>query len=370
MPKRPEEGVSSDSNSRKKKETIVRAVIKRVFICFAVLVAIETAALPSGSFATAQETPAQNASGHAATDLFPPELVRFRPLEGNPLFQGRGKGFWDERIRERGWILREEGIWHMWYTGYEEKEEGDDRAIRKLGYATSSDGLQWKRYQSNPIFDQSWVEDMSVVKRQGTYYMFSEGLHDVAQLLTSPDGIHWKLLGPLDIRQTNGEPISNGPRGTPTAWFEDDTWYLFYERFDRGIWLATSQDMQVWKNLSDTPVIELGPEDYDCRQIAMNQIIKYNDRYYAYYHGSGKNQPHWWSTNVATSKDLVHWTKYAGNPLLPLEDNKSSGILIHDGQQFRLYTMHGKVDVHLPQPLPAESEKQGHGNKNGPQNGQ
>ena len=55
-------------------------------------------------------------SGSAQTensDLFPPELVRFQAADINPLFQGRGKGHWDEHIRERGWIMREGGKWHM-----------------------------------------------------------------------------------------------------------------------------------------------------------------------------------------------------------------------------------------------------------------
>jgi len=103
----------------------------------------------------------------------------------------------------------------------------------------------------------------------------------------------------------------------------------------------------VWTNVSDEPVIELGPGEYDCRQIAVNQIVKHHGRYYAYFHGSGKKRPGLGSTNVAASKDLVHWTKYRGNPLLPIEDNKSSGILVHDGKQFRLYTMHDKVEVHF-----------------------
>jgi hypothetical protein len=44
---------------------------------------------------------------------------------------------------------------------------------------------------------------------------------------------------------------------------------------------------------------------------------------------------------------LIHWEKYARNPLFPIAENKSSGIVVHDGKQFRLYTMHDKVDVHL-----------------------
>ncbi len=285
--------------------------------------------------------------GEEAVELFPAELVEFHPIEANPLFQGRGKGFWDEHIRERGWILRDGDNWRMWYTGFE-GGGGNDGPNLKLGYATSSDGLHWERYPDNPLYDQSWVEDMTVIKHNGAYYMFAEGKYDIAQLLTSPDGIHWTRVGPLDIRLTNGQPISEGPRGTPTVWFENDIWYLFYERRDLGIWLTTSPDLQVWKNVSDQPVLALGPEDYDSRQIAMNQIVKYRNRYYAYYHGSGHQHPQLWSTNVATSTDLLHWTKYPDNPLLPVSENKSSGILVQDGQRFRLYTMHDKVEVHFP----------------------
>ena len=39
-------------------------------------------------------------------------------------------------------------------------------------------------------------------------------------------------------------------------------------RGDLGIWLATSEDMKVWTNVQDDPVIRLGPEEYDKEQVA------------------------------------------------------------------------------------------------------
>ncbi|MFQ5731478.1 MAG: glycosylase [Planctomycetaceae bacterium] len=280
-----------------------------------------------------------------ADDAFPPELTRFQPINANPVFQAAGKGRWDARIRERGWILRDGKSWQLWYTGY----DGSRNAVMRLGYATSTDGLHWKRHPKNPVYRDHWVEDMMIVRRGGTFYMFAEGRRDIAQLLTSKDGVSWKRIGSLDIRKTNGNPISKGPRGTPTAYFENGVWHLFYERYDRGIWLATSKDLKVWKNVSDEPVLKPGPGEYDRLMIAVNQIVKHKGRYYAYYHGTGTaGKPRVWTTNVAVSKDLVHWTKYAGNPLLPANSNKSSGILVHDGKRFRLYTMHDRVDVHFP----------------------
>ena len=286
-----------------------------------------------------------SASAVNADDLWPNELVHFKPFKKNPVFTAVGEGAWDVKIRERGWIMRENGQYHMWFTGY----DGTRPGLKKLGYASSNDGITWHRHPKNPIYTKHWVEDFMIVKKDDTYYMFAEGYQDQAHLLTSKDKVNWTRIGVLDVRMKDGSKIEAGPYGTPTAWLENETWHLFYERRDLGIWLATSKNMKVWTNVSDEPVIVPGPNLADQDLIAMNQIVKHKGRYYAYYHGAKSIEgPDLWTTNVAVSEDLVHWKKYPKNPLLPRNENKSSGILIHDGQQFRLYTMHGKVDLHFP----------------------
>jgi hypothetical protein len=282
----------------------------------------------------------------APAEKFPPELVKFVQVGKEPVFKAALKPKWDAKIRERGWIMREDGLWKMWYTGY----DGTDKGLRMLGYATSADGIKWTRHPKNPLYREHWVEDMMIVKDGGKYWMFAEGKNDRAHLLVSDNGLDWKRIGLLDIRKKDGTPIPDGPYGTPTAWKEGDLWYLFYERSDHGIWLATSKDLKVWKHVQDEPVLSPGPGEYDRDLVALNQIIKHKDRYYAYYHGSAKAGPKakLWSTNVATSTDLLHWEKYTSNPLQPIEQNKSSGILVHDGEKFRLYTMHPAVYLHVP----------------------
>ena len=276
---------------------------------------------------------------------FPEELVRFNSYAKNPLFTGTGTNTWDQMIRERGCILKEEGVFYLWYTGY--TNQGGKDTESHLGYAVSKDGLTWTRYKNNPIFDSCMVEDMCVVKSKGTYYMFAEGRKDIAHLLTSLDRIHWKEQGPIDIRYKNGEPLSKGSYGTPSVWLENNTWYLFYERDDLGIWLATSTDLKVWKNVQDEPVLKMGPETYDKYAVAFDQIIKYKGSYYAYYHASAYKDWHEWTSCIAKSEDLVHWQKYSGNPVL--RENKSSPFLVFDGTQYRLYTMHPEICVHFPE---------------------
>ncbi|WP_339704676.1 hypothetical protein [uncultured Kriegella sp.] len=288
----------------------------------------------------AADVPANSVS--ATTDTsFPMELIEFETLSQNPVFEGTGKNTWDQKIRERGYILKEGDTYHMWYTGFQ--PGGSPLA---LGYATSPDGIAWTRYADNPVFDKSWTEDMMVLKVGATYHMFAEGKDDVAHRLSSKDGIQWEDHGTLDIRTSNGTPLSDGPYGTPTVWRENNTWYLFYERNDLGIWLATSKNLDVWTNVQDDPVIAMGPETYDQYGLAVNQIVKHKGWYYAYYHGTAFADWSKWSTNIAASKDLVHWQKYAQNPIM--EENRSSGILVPEGEQFRLYTMHDKVEVHMP----------------------
>lgn len=288
-----------------------------------------------------------------SAERFPAELVDFGPVSAVPLFAGGGDDAWDRDLRERGWILRRAGRWHLWYTG--SNVARDPR--RFLGHATSLDGLNWIRDPANPLLRDAWVEDVCVVRRGTCLEMFAEGERDIAQRLTSRDGVGWCRRGPIDIRLVSGEPIPDGPRGTPAVWFERGVWHLFYERMDRGVWLATSRDLAAFTNVCDEPVLTCGPEPYDLHAVAFDQVVKHRGRYYAYYHSSPVADRSTWQTCLATSRDLVHWEKYSGNPLLPVEPGhpkRSSATLVFDGSRYRLYTTHPDVRVRfsIAAPLP------------------
>ncbi len=275
-----------------------------------------------------------------APEKFPSELLGWKQSPQQPVFTAGQGDAWDSHIRERGWILREGNQWRLWYTGYSDPQTG----LRMLGHAVSNDGIHWRRSPKEPLDREHWIEDMMVVRDGDGYVMVAEGRDDIAHLFRSPDGLKWTRLGPLDIRLKSGKPIPPGPRGTPVLWREADTWYLFYERGDQGVWLATSQDQKVWTNVRDEPVLKRGPAEYDRHAVALNQVIKYQGRYYGIYHAS--DTPNWreWSTCLAISDDLIHWSKYPGNPVL--KENKSSGILVPSGQRYLLYTMHDAVRRH------------------------
>jgi beta-1,2-mannobiose phosphorylase / 1,2-beta-oligomannan phosphorylase len=286
-------------------------------------------------------------SAPSVSDQFPKELVEFVPYDHNPVFSGTDTDTWDQHIRERGYILFEDNIYKMWYTGY----RGGDDDPKSLGYATSADGIKWTRYPENPVFSEKWTEDMFVIKENGTYFMYAEGKSDIAHLLTSGDGINWHEQGNLVILGATGDTIPP-PYGTPSVWIENGEWYLFYERNDDAIWIARSTDHINWKNVQDEPVLSRGPGAYDSGAVAANQVIRFNGKYYMYYHGSsnaGWDKPgtiSLWTSNVAMSSDLIHWIKYPKNPIVE-GDHSSPVIVNHDGR-YRLYTMHDKTWLYFP----------------------
>ena len=88
--------------------------------------------------------------------------------------------------------------------------------------------------------------------------------------------------------------------------------------------------------------------------VALNQVVKRGAYYYAFYHAIAQRPWTDWTTNVARSRDLVHWEKYPGNPII--KNNSSSPVLVTTPRCDRLYTMH--PDVKVFEPVSAGSDLQ------------
>ncbi len=280
----------------------------------------------------------------------PRGLVKFKSFTNNPVFKGTSDGNWDNFIRERGWIIFEDGLYHLWFTGYSERG-----GFKRLGYATSADGIHWERYAGNPIIPDSWVEDMSVFKWHDTYFMMAEGVHDWAHLLTSEDGIQWQDHGSILIYEPDGTPLADPTKetshaGTPVLLRRNNTWTLFFERSDAAIWLAISPDSLPlnWTKVQKEPVLSPGPEQYDQVAVAADCIIKIDDVYYMYYHATAENPWNNWCVCLAYSNDLIHWTKYENNPIGYYGD---APILVFNGNDYLLFVTDSDKEMKLYYPI-------------------
>ena len=154
--------------------------------------------------------------------------------------------------------LREAATWHLWFTGYDGNREGTRARL-----ATSPDGIRGPCAAGQPA--RSVALDRrrdGAPARATTYYMAAEGRRRHRQLLTSHDRVHWERQGSLDVRPAAAGRSRRTLRHTHAVDGRRQ-WYLFYERGDQGIWLATSTDRKVWNNISDEPVIARGLRPYD-----------------------------------------------------------------------------------------------------------
>ena len=95
----------------------------------------------------------------------------------------------------------------------------------------------------------------------------------------------------------------------------------------------------------------MGPEPYDQAAVAINQVVKRDGFYYAFYHANAQRPWKDWTTCVARSRDLVHWEKYPGNPII--QNNCSSAILVgHPAGRPALHHAPGREGVCSPPQSP------------------
>ena len=56
-------------------------------------------------------------------------------------------GAWDEKWVRYPTVITDDGEYKMWYVGYDRNEVG------RIGYATSTNGIDWTKYPNNPVLD-------------------------------------------------------------------------------------------------------------------------------------------------------------------------------------------------------------------------
>ncbi|MBK7267865.1 MAG: hypothetical protein IPI12_16375 [Ignavibacteriales bacterium] len=95
----------------------------------------------------------------------------------------------------------------------------------------------------------------------------------------------------------------------------DGMYFLFYNGFSDaygpwGIGLATSMDGINWLKRPDPVLSGTSGNEY---QLIPTSVIRRGNQFLLYY--TVRNYPSY-KTCVATSTDLVNWTKYSGNPIV------------------------------------------------------
>lgn len=125
---------------------------------------------------------------------------------------------------------------------------------------------------------------------------------------TSTDGLTW-------TDDVANNPITFTGRGTTvvSVWKEEDTWYALFN-MTTGIGLATSSDGITWNSNAGNPVLPkgVGAEWDNDELLEPWGLMKVGDTYHLYYNTLGTTTR---ETGLATSTDLINWTKSSDNPI-------------------------------------------------------
>ncbi len=105
--------------------------------------------------------------------------------------------------------------------------------------------------------------------------------------------------------------------------FEDKYWALYgcyprqggYELRPGAEGLAWSNDGLTWERASeDTPILSIeGAAEWEKDCIYQPWLVEHDGRFWDFYNAANGAIE---QTGLATSEDLVHWTRYAGNPVI------------------------------------------------------
>ena len=131
-------------------------------------------------------------------------------------------------------ILFEDGVYHLWYGG--QSRSGHDSIL----YATSADGVRWTKYGTViPTGTNNHVNDPSVVKVNGTYYMYYTVAPiremDEICLATSKDRVNWDIIGPVVLPDSDVEKWDSLKVGRPSVIYEGGLFKMWFDGIQRDL---------------------------------------------------------------------------------------------------------------------------------------
>jgi predicted GH43/DUF377 family glycosyl hydrolase len=237
-------------------------------------------------------------------------------LPGNPVLSAGTPGNWDDNFVFAPSVLLDGSTYKMWYAG-----SSSASTARKIGYATSPDGLTWNRPVASPVlmpavagsWDAKQVGFPSVIKDGSTYKMWYSALDasDIARVgyATSPDGIIWtRYAGNPVLTPGAGGSWDTAYVGSANVIKVGSTYHMWYRGgVNGGIGYATSLDGIAWAKFLGNPVIAIGSGGWD--QTAYHPRVVYDEAGFHMWYSGCNLAGDVCQVGYATSPDGSHWTR-------------------------------------------------------------
>jgi predicted GH43/DUF377 family glycosyl hydrolase len=232
----------------------------------------------------------------------------------NPVLSPGLSGTWDDNYLIEPYVLFDGTNYKIWYGGH-------DGANSRIGYATSPDGVDWTKYSGNPVLDLgasgSWddrhVETPVVLMFDDTtFFMWYGGRRDATPveigLASSSDGIEWEKWSTNPVMNA-GIGWDNEGIFPQAVILIDDTLRMWYfglnSTFEGRSGYATSSDGGVeWAKYEGNPILDIGDAGaWDDVTAAVGAVLFDGTKYEMWYDSwDGANSG---SIGYATAPDSI-----------------------------------------------------------------
>lgn len=213
-----------------------------------------------------------------------PDGVAWEKYNDNPVLKAGQLFQWDQMGVKTPVVLFDGAMYKMWYAGYKTNNSS------AIGYATSLDGITWTKYENNPVLVPGSVDswdyyflNLGDVIFDGTIYkMWYDAQNSVNGIgyAESSDGINWQKYG--------GNPIMKpGESGTwddrwihsPDIMLIGDTYHMWYSGMgsESQIGYAQSQDGITWKKYNNNPVLDVVADTWESAWQESPSVVLQND---------------------------------------------------------------------------------------------
>jgi len=208
---------------------------------------------------------------------------------------------WEDKVNRPG-VLYKDGVYHLWYTGQAKRRS-------KIGYATSTDGINFKR-RSEPVLvaECEWEEPSLMCPHvewddgENLFRMWYSGGEDYEPdaigYATSRDGVTWDRHVANPVFKADPETKWERSKVTACQVLRRGNWhYMFYIGFEHKtlarIGLARSQNgITEWERHPGNPII--GPTEgaWDAESCYKPFAVcdEPNDRWLLWYNGRSRGE--------------------------------------------------------------------------------
>ena len=232
----------------------------------------------------------------------------------NPVL-GPGTG-WESDWVDSPSVLHEAGTYKMWYQGCVGLQ-------CSIGYATSSDGINWTRFAGNPVLTlnaSGWDRTLGnpvVVYDGNVYRMWYAGDGPAAIQIgyaTSPDGTNWTRYGSAPVFMGH-QSWDSGAASTPVVLKVGATWVLYFSGqsgdYVYKMGRATSPDGVNWTEDPLNPIL-VPDAAWESSRVHPGDVVVGPSGFELFYTGNGLSFD---QIGRATSTDGRVWTKDPANPV-------------------------------------------------------